>query len=183
MVCQIDPDAPFRECKELHPFDAVITACALEFPHRNKKNHARFSYSFYFKDDEQRIHRGAFHYLRTGSIDKCVNFLHQSGHIAKAKAVLGCLMSEKEDTGTGNFDENDQNSVNHNDDGANARAKTAKMSSFAVSGNPLRLLWKKVAWSICEQELTSKWERAIIGACCGHRKSMLEASSTWEDKV
>lgn len=96
-------------------------------------------------------------------MEKAVGFLHQSGHIAKAKAILGSVLSQKETT-------IDDESVQG-------------QNNFTVVGNPMRQLWKKVAWTICDEEGMSKWERGIIGACCGHRKSMTAVANSWEDKV
>jgi hypothetical protein len=84
-----------------------------------------------------------------------------------------------------NDDENELALVSTETDPESHSAKKSKRTkqNFTVTGNPLRLLWKNVAWSICEQDVTSKWERAVIGSCCGHRRSMLEVANSWEDKV
>ncbi|KAK2712735.1 nuclear pore complex protein Nup107-like [Artemia franciscana] len=50
-----------------------------------------------------------------------------------------------------------------------------------VEGNPRRSLWKKIAWSFCEQTKISPYERGSLAPFCGHLKSMLDVASDWMD--
>lgn len=114
-----------------------------------------------------------------------MSYLHQSGHIAKAKAILGSIMSQKIASDEDTDEDGTIPTLSHVHQDHMLETPNAKRSkhSYVVAGNPHRLLWKNIAWSICEQDMTSKWERSVIGACCGHRQSMLDVASTWEDKV
>ena len=126
-----------------------------------------------------------FYYIRSGSSDKAVAYLYESGHIAKAAMMNGFAYTEKMSLG---YDTTEGFEVQM--DGANGSTTNLQLSGpdvgvlrYEVSGNFERDMWKNIAFSICQSNGLTKYERAALGALCGHRQSMVNVAGSWEDKV
>ncbi|ODM91765.1 hypothetical protein Ocin01_14918 [Orchesella cincta] len=167
MVRHIDPDAPTREGKQLHPLD---------------------------DEENTKVLRGAYYYIRSGSNEDAINYLYKSGDRVKASALSGYRYTNmnKPDPETGDMV---PVGIHYGQEMAAAYRKAAKEylpksiraprpnPNVEVEGNTKRDLWKWVTWKVCESKKPSKYDRAILGAVCGHRESMLQVCHTWEDKL
>ncbi|CAG7838056.1 unnamed protein product [Allacma fusca] len=127
--------------------------------------------------DAAKSHLGCFYYLRLGNHQKAFSFLHESGNIAYAATLFGAHF-----TATVEKDVVSESTPMQLIPPINRRAVHQRPDYF-VTGNVRRDLWKRTAFLICESNKQSKYERASLGALCGHRDAMLAASSTWEDQL
>jgi hypothetical protein len=100
-----------------------------------------------------------------------------NGYCYTQKVLLGV------DT-TGAFDEQMMGDEEYKySDSNQLPSSDAGQKRYQVSGNSKRDLWKNIAFSICESNGLSKYERASLGALCGHRQAMLDVATSWEDRV
>lgn len=127
--------------------------------------------------------------MRTGNLEKAVCFLSESGHVFKAKALLGSCMSRVEAKAEEDQEEDgfvlvpSQSIATASEYPPESGLQPRSHPNFVVKGNPDRDLWKYISWKICEDQGLPKWEAAVVGSTCHHRQSILNVAQTWEDKV
>ena len=112
-----------------------------------------------------------------GDHGKAFSFLHESGNIAYAATLYGPQFTAKIER------EEVPESIPLQVIPPINRRLTHQRPDFIVTGNVRRDLWKRTAFLVCETNKQSKYERAALGALCGHRDAMLLACPTWEDQV
>ncbi|CAL8079951.1 unnamed protein product [Orchesella dallaii] len=167
MVTHVDPDAPTREGKQLHPLD---------------------------DEENTKVLRGAYYYVRTGDPENAISYLFKSGEKIKASALTGyrhtCVYKIDPETGENvplgtNIGERMGNPESEpiTEYAPNSRRQARPNPDYEIIGNPTRDLWKNITWKICESKKMSKYDRAVMGALCGHREAMLDVCHTWEDKL
>jgi len=150
-----------------------------------------YSYCTILQEEDAKVMRGAYYYVRSGRVEKAVEFLFESGHVATAAMLNGFWYSEKmplnleSDLTRGDitaYDDiestNDAVNMNHTTNTSSPTSQT-----FGILGNAERDMWKCTAFEVCEMNGLSKYARAALGALCGHRKAILDVATNWEDKV
>lgn len=145
------------------------------------------------QEDDAKVMRGAYYYVRSGENQKAIDFLHESGHLATAAMFCGYSYSEKiqlfepDFARTRVFNENEPETKLSAEpmDFMPMEALETSLSpqGFALLGNTERDVWKCIAFETCESNGLSKYARAALGGLCGHRRAMLNVAVTWEDKV
>jgi len=139
------------------------------------------------QEEEAKVQKGVFYYIRAGEIDKAIVFLYESGHIAKAAMMSGYQYTEKvlidPNDETGPFEAQMEKDFELTSNLPDASSPQTGKQDFEVSGNSERDMWKHIAFSVCETNGLTKYERGSLGALCGHRQSMLDVAGSWEDRV
>nr|XP_053637190.1 nuclear pore complex protein Nup107-like [Cherax quadricarinatus] len=129
LVTSMDPDSSLRQGRPLHDLD---------------------------QEDEIRLLRSVFSYIRSGQVSAAEDLCVKSGHHWRGATLEGWKL--------------------HHD--PNPEDPSQRQP---ISGNPYRDVWKAVAWRIASDERLPSHERAIYGALCGHLPSVLAVCHTWYD--
>lgn len=148
MVASMDPDAPFRERKNLHSLD---------------------------REDEVRLMRHIFRYLRAGSLDKGKRLAEDMGYNWLSAILSGWLLQHN------SIEEAEEEGGEEENMDSSGRANVLLYNE----GNTNRDMWKLMCWMIAEQnyEERSLYERAIFGSLSGNVAEILPLCSTWEDRL
>ncbi|XP_046992002.1 nuclear pore complex protein Nup107 [Schistocerca americana] len=138
LVTEIDPDAPFRQKKKLHPLD---------------------------EKDDSRLEMVMFNRIRSGCLDEAQLLCRQCGCFWRAVLLEGWRLYHDP-----NYDETPV------DDETVTEKKPTE-------GNYRRDLWKLMTWQTIETKQLRPYMNGVLGAFCGHLKSLLEVSKTWADML
>lgn len=145
LCTSLDPDAPFRENKEFHDLD---------------------------KEDENRLMKHIFRFLRAGRLDIGKKLAEDNGHHWLSACLDGWLLQhdafKDADFLDDNIDEEQTNKNNTN-----------------LEGNSNRDLWKYACWQVnkLSNDKRSIYEKAIFGLLSGNVNAVLPLCSKWEDKL
>ena len=129
----LDPDAGFRSPKDIHELD---------------------------KEDENRLLRYIFRYMRAGDLQTAVELCKKLGYHWLAGVIQGWNL--------------------HHDPNLDAHSIEGRK---ATEGNPQRDLFKHVCWSACETKNMSQFEKAILGSMSGNVSALLPVCVSWTDKM
>ncbi|KAI1285226.1 Nuclear pore complex protein [Halotydeus destructor] len=127
---EMDPDAPFRSQKALHDLD---------------------------KEDESRMLRYIFRYLRAGQLHVGKELAQKLGFYWLTAALDGWLLHH-DPKFSGNVEE-------------------------PIDGNPRRDLWKYTCWQSAKISEVSAYEKAVFGSLSGNVNAMLPVCPKWSDKL
>lgn len=133
---QLDPDAPARTKKPLHDLD---------------------------KEDEARILKYVFRYLRTGQLIEGQELAQKLGFHWLAAALDGWLL--------------------HHDANINERNIHEGEDSVPIDGNSRRDLWKYVCWENAKLPDVHMFEKAVFGILSGNVSAALPVCYKWTDKL
>jgi len=142
LCSSLDPDAPFRERKEFHDLD---------------------------KEDENRLMKHIFRFLRAGRLDIGKKLAEDNGHHWLSACLDGWLLQHDSFKDVDFLDNaNEQNRQNLN-----------------LEGNSNRDLWKYACWQANKMpnDKRSIYEKAIFGLLSGNANSVLPLCTKWEDKL
>ncbi|XP_006886166.1 PREDICTED: nuclear pore complex protein Nup107 [Elephantulus edwardii] len=110
------------------------------------------------REDEARLLKYIFTLIRAGMIDEAQRLCKRCGQAWRAASLEGWKLYHDPNINGG-------------------------MELEPVEGNPYRCIWKISCWRMAEDELFSKYERAIYAALSGNLKQLLPVCNTWEDTV
>ena len=130
--------------------------------------------------------KGAFYYIRCGRVDNAITYLVKSGERIKAAALSGYQYTSKKqpDPETGEEQGAQKHAVLPSMEYLPKSKRQARPNpDYEIEGNPKRDLWKVITWKVCEKNAVSKYDRALLGAVCGHRQALLDVANNWEDRV
>lgn len=139
-----------------------------------------------FQEENNKVLRGAFYYLRTGDPEAAIAYLAKSGEKIKAAALSGYRFTVKTqiDQETGEEQGAQRHAVLPSMEYLPKSKRQARPNpDYDIRGNVKRDKWKSVTWKVCEKNVMSKYDRALLGTLCGHRQAMLDVSQNWEDRV
>ncbi|EDW77928.1 uncharacterized protein Dwil_GK24746 [Drosophila willistoni] len=145
IIKSLDPDAPVREKKHLHQLD---------------------------EEDNQRLSKAIFNYIRSGKIDEGLKLSKHYGQIWRAAILEGWRLHEDP-----NYQEDSTGLMG-------GKSTNLIHDKIAIEGNPRRDVWKKCAWLLADSSSKGHddYTRATVGVFCGHLgslKSILQ--SNWHD--
>ncbi|XP_070540867.1 nuclear pore complex protein Nup107-like [Ptychodera flava] len=132
MVTSMDPDAPIRQGKSLADLD---------------------------KEDELRLLRYMFAYIRAGQLEEAQRLCRKCGQAWRAATLEGWKM--------------------YHDPNMGGVSVTGELK--AVEGNPHRDIWKAVCWRMSHEEQFHPYEKAIYAVLSGNLKELLPICEDWED--
>lgn len=139
------------------------------------------------QEENNKVLRGAFFYLRTGDPENAITYLAKSGDKIKAAALSGFRYTGKDqvnpDTGEQQQARGQQVVQPSTEYLPRSKRQAKPNPDFEIYGNPKRDLWKNVTWKVCEKNTLAKYDRALLGSVCGHREAMLGVAQNWEDRV
>jgi len=142
LCSSLDPDATFREQKELHDLD---------------------------KEDENRLMKHIFKFLRAGRLDIGKKLAEDNGHHWLSACLDGWLLQHDAFKDIDFLENQDQTTSNN----------------LNLEGNANRDLWKYACWSAnkIKNDKRSIYEKAIFGILSGNVNAVLPLCSKWEDKL
>lgn len=135
LCSEMDPDAPFRSGKPLEDLD---------------------------KEDESRMVRYIFRYLRAGQLDTGKMLAQKLGFHWLSAALEGWSL--------------------HHDPKISGRL-SAEEEEREVEGNAQRDLWKYVCWQSAKSPEVSVFEKAVFGALSANVAATLPVCPRWTDKL
>ena len=146
LCTSLDPDAAFRERgKEFHDLD---------------------------KEDENRLMKHIFRFLRAGRLDIGKKLAEDNGHHWLSACLDGWLLQHDAFKDT-DFLESQQDE------------QQTRNSNFNLEGNSNRDLWKYACWQVnkIQNDKRSIYEKAIFGLLSGNVNTVLPLCNKWEDKL
>jgi len=132
---RMDPDAGFKCPKELHELD---------------------------REDETRLLRFVFRYLRAGQLDSAIDLASKLGYHWLAGTLQGWML--------------------HHDPNLDPVIEEVWCKK-ATDGNPRRDLFKYVCWTSCQTKNMSLFEKAVLGLLSGNTNVLLPVCVSWSDKM
>nr|XP_006815564.1 PREDICTED: nuclear pore complex protein Nup107-like [Saccoglossus kowalevskii] len=132
IVSSMDPDAPIRQKKPLADLD---------------------------KEDEIRLLRYMFAYIRAGQLDEAQRLCRKCGQAWRAATLEGWKM--------------------YHDPNIEEVAASGELKP--IEGNPHRDIWKAVCWRMSQEDEFHSYEKAIYAVLSGNLKELLPVCSTWDD--
>ena len=130
----LDPDAGFRSPKDVQELD---------------------------KEDETRLLRFVFRYIRAGQLDTAFELCSKLGYYWLSGILHGWRL--------------------HHD--PNLDPNPIEEGKRATEGNARRDLFKYVCWAACQSKQMSQYEKAILGCLSGNASASLPVCNTWADKM
>lgn len=142
LCSSLDPDAPFRERKEFHDLD---------------------------KEDENRLMKHIFRFLRAGRLDVGKKLAEDNGHHWLSACLDGWLLQHDAFNDPDFLENNDE----HNRQNLN------------LEGSSNRDLWKYACWQAnrMPNDKRSIYEKAVFGLLSGNVNAVLPLCTKWEDKL
>lgn len=138
------------------------------------------------QEENKKVLRGAFYYIRTGNLENAIAYLLKSGDRMKAAGLSGFRYTTK--TIRESEGEESQGGRKHTVEPSleylpDSKRQTRPNPDYDINGNRKRDMWKLVTWEVCEKNDIGRLDRALLGSACGHRESMLDVAHSWEDRV